>query len=61
MEHGMAVFVTYAAHLVDGNLITDQLSIGRKSETAGSYAPSPAVAGALNAYGLFGGNFHREG
>ena len=61
MENSVAIFATYAAHLVDGNLITDQLSIGRKSAKTGPDPPSPATAGGLNTHGTFEGKFHRAG
>jgi len=57
MENSIAVFVTYAAHLVDGNLITNKLSIGRKSAKTGPDPPSPAIVGGLNTHGLFEGKY----
>jgi len=60
MENGFAIFVTYAAHLVDGNLITDLLSIGRKSVKTGPDPPYPAKAGGLNTHALFEGKHKRN-
>ena len=60
MENNLAVFVTYAAHLVDGNLITDKLSIGRKSAETGPDPPAPAIVGGLNTHGVFEGEYYRE-
>ena len=60
MENDLAVFVTYAAHLVDGNLITNKLSIGRKSAKTGPDPPSPAIVGGLNTHGVFEGGYYRE-
>jgi len=57
MGNGIAVFVTYAAHLVDGNLITNQLSIGRKSVRTGPDPPSPAIVGGLNTHAVFEGEY----
>ncbi|KAF9522785.1 heme-thiolate peroxidase [Crepidotus variabilis] len=56
MENGLAVFVTYAAHLVDGNLITDLLSIGGKSDLTGPDPPAPATVGGLNTHAVFEGD-----
>ncbi|KAF8200337.1 Chloroperoxidase [Pholiota molesta] len=42
MGNDIAVFVTYAAHLVDGNLLTDRLSI--------------AIVGGLDTHGVFEGD-----
>jgi hypothetical protein len=55
MEVGTARFVTYAAFVVDGNPITDLLSIGRKSILTG-VLPEPAIVGGLNTHGVFEGD-----
>lgn len=55
MHNGLAIFVTYAAHLVDGNLLTDLLSIGRKTYLTGPDPPTPAVVGGLNTHDVFEG------
>lgn len=55
MEHDTAVFVTYAAHLVDGNLVTDLLSIGGKTRKTGPDPPAPAIVGGLNTHAVFEG------
>ncbi|KAF6744141.1 aromatic peroxygenase precursor [Ephemerocybe angulata] len=55
MENGIAKFVTYAAFVVDGNPITDLLSIGRKSVLTGDLA-DPAIVGGLNTHGVFEGD-----
>jgi hypothetical protein len=57
MEPGTAVFVTYAAHLVDGNLVTDLLSIGEKTRKTGPDPPAPAIVGGLNTHAVFEGMF----
>ncbi|KAF5327645.1 hypothetical protein D9619_004131 [Psilocybe cf. subviscida] len=57
MGNDLAVFVTYAAHLVvDGNLITDLLSIGGKTPSTGPDPPSPAIVGGLNTHAVFEGD-----
>lgn len=56
MGNDLAIFVTYAAHLVDGNLITDLLSIGGKSSATGPDPPAPAIVGGLNTHGVFEGD-----
>ncbi len=43
-------FVTYAAHLVDGNLLTDLLSIGGKTSETGEDPPAPAIVGGLDTH-----------
>ncbi|KAJ2914364.1 heme-thiolate peroxidase, partial [Candolleomyces efflorescens] len=52
LENSIAVFVTYAAMLTDGNLLTNKLSIGRKSSRTGPDPPPPATAGGLSTPGL---------
>ena len=56
MGNDIAVFVTYAAHLVDGNLLTDLLSIGGKSAKTGPNPPSPAIVGGLDTHAVFEGD-----
>ncbi|KAJ3500794.1 heme-thiolate peroxidase [Agrocybe chaxingu] len=56
MENTLAIFVTYAAHLVDGNLITDLLSIGHKTPLTGPDPPAPATVGGLNTHAVFEGD-----
>ncbi|KAF9477466.1 aromatic peroxygenase precursor [Pholiota conissans] len=56
MGNDLAIFVTYAAHLVDGNLLTDLLSIGGKSLKTGPSPPAPAIVGGLNTHGVFEGD-----
>ncbi|KAF8994353.1 Chloroperoxidase [Cyathus striatus] len=56
MEHFLAVFVTYAAMLVDGNLITDLMSIGGATPATGPAPPKPAQAGGLNTHVVFEGD-----
>jgi hypothetical protein len=56
MDFGLAVFVTYASHLVDGNLLTDRLSIGSKTPLTGPDPPAPAIVGGLDTHAVFEGD-----
>jgi len=56
MHNGLALFVAYGAHLVDGNLITDKLSIGGKTRLTGPDPPAPATVAGLNTHALFEGD-----
>ena len=58
MGNDLAVFVTYAAFLVDGNIITNLLSIGGKSPETGPDPPKPAIVGGLDTHGVFEGQGH---
>ena len=55
MGNDLAVLVTYAAFIVDGNPITNLLSIGGKTKRTGRDPPNPAVVAGLNAHGFFEG------
>ncbi|KAJ2925174.1 heme-thiolate peroxidase, partial [Candolleomyces eurysporus] len=56
MENKFAIFVTYLAHLFNGNLVTDLLSIGGKTRKTGPSPPPPAHAGGFNVHGTFEGD-----
>lgn len=56
MENQLAVFTTYVAHILNGNLVTDLLSIGGKTRKTGMDAPAPAIIGGLNTHGTFEGD-----
>ncbi|TFK18281.1 Cloroperoxidase [Coprinopsis marcescibilis] len=56
MENFAARFTTYAAHLVDGNPITDLISIGEKTRKTGPDPPSPAIVGGISNHGTFEGD-----
>ncbi|RXW17616.1 heme-thiolate peroxidase [Candolleomyces aberdarensis] len=56
MENQFAIFVTYVAHLMNGNLVTDLLSIGGKTPRTGPDPPAPAHAGGFNVHGTFEGD-----
>jgi len=56
MGNDLAVFVTYAALLVDGNPITNLLSIGGKTPLTGIDPPKPAIVGGLDTHAVFEGD-----
>ncbi|TEB20542.1 hypothetical protein FA13DRAFT_1837000, partial [Coprinellus micaceus] len=56
MESQTARFTTYAAFLVDGNLVTDLVSIGEKTRKTGPDPPKPAIVGGLNTHAVFEGD-----
>lgn len=56
MGNDLAVFVTYAAFLVDGNLVTNRLSIGGKTSETGPNPPAPAIVGGLDTHAVFEGD-----
>ena len=58
MDHGAAVTAAYLGHLLNGNLVTDLLSIGGKTPKTGPPPPPPAHAGGLNVHGTFEGKYH---
>lgn len=55
MQNRIAIFVTYAALIVDGNPITNLLSIGGKTIRTGIDPPKPAIVGGLNTHAVFEG------
>ncbi len=55
MENGLAKFITYSAFVVDGNPITNLISIGGKSSDTGEDPPEPAIVGGLSAHAVFEG------
>ncbi|KAH7103082.1 heme-thiolate peroxidase [Auriculariales sp. MPI-PUGE-AT-0066] len=56
MEYNLATLVTYGGMLVDGNQLTNLLSIGGISPLTGPSPPLPALAGGLNVHGTFEGD-----
>ncbi|KAJ3516658.1 heme-thiolate peroxidase [Agrocybe chaxingu] len=54
--NGAAIFAAYGALLVDGNPITDLVSIGGKTPLTGPDTPPPAIVGGLNTHGTFEGD-----
>lgn len=55
MGNDLAIFVTYGAMLVDGNLVTNLLSIGGKTPRTGPTPPQPAIVGGLDTHAVFEG------
>ena len=55
MANDIAVFVTYGAFLVDGNPLTNLLSIGGKTPLTGPDPPKPAIVGGLDTHAVFEG------
>jgi hypothetical protein len=55
MGNDLALFITYGAMLVDGNLVTNLLSIGGKTSGTGPDPPNPAIVGGLNTHAVFEG------
>ena len=58
MGHDIAEFLVYMAHLSDGNLVTDLLSIGKRTSLTGQDPPDAPAAGGLNKHGTFEGAFY---
>ena len=55
MGNDLAISVTYAAFLVDGNMITNLLSIGGKTPKTGPDPPKPAIVGGLDTHSVLEG------
>ena len=55
MANDLAVFVTWGAFLVDGNHLTNWMSIGQKSAATGPDPPEPAIVGGLDTHKVFEG------
>jgi hypothetical protein len=55
MGNDLAVLVTWGAFLVDGNHLTNLMSIGEKSTATGPAPPPPAIVGGLNTHTVFEG------
>ncbi|CAD6892422.1 unnamed protein product [Tilletia controversa] len=56
MAQPLASFLAFGAHLVDGNFLSNLMSIGGKSSATGQDPPAPATVGGLNTHGLFEGD-----
>lgn len=56
MDWDLATLVTWGAFLVDGNHLTNLMSIGQKSAETGKNPPTPAIVGGLNTHGVFEGD-----
>ncbi|KAF7972385.1 hypothetical protein HWV62_18102 [Athelia sp. TMB] len=56
MGNDLAVLVTWGAFIVDGNHLTNLMSIGEKTGGTGPFPPAPAIVGGLNTHGVFEGD-----
>ncbi|KIJ50106.1 hypothetical protein M422DRAFT_160051 [Sphaerobolus stellatus SS14] len=56
MDNNTAILITYASMLIDGNPVTNLMSIGGKSPLTGPDPPKPAIAGGLNTHAGFEGD-----
>ncbi|KAF5359269.1 hypothetical protein D9756_003077 [Leucocoprinus leucothites] len=56
MEYFLALNVVYTGILVDGNVVTNLLSIGGKSSLTGEDPPAPATVAGLNTHGPLEGD-----
>jgi unspecific peroxygenase len=60
MGNDLAVLVAWGAFLVDGNQLTNLMSIGQKSNSTGTDPPPPAIVGGLNTHKVFEGGLNPE-
>ncbi|KIJ30163.1 hypothetical protein M422DRAFT_187474 [Sphaerobolus stellatus SS14] len=56
MDNGLATLLAYATMLVDGNPLTNLMSIGGKSPLTGMDPPQPAIVGGLDTHAVFEGD-----
>ncbi|KIJ33933.1 hypothetical protein M422DRAFT_182714, partial [Sphaerobolus stellatus SS14] len=56
MDNRLALILTYATMLVDGNPLTNLMSIGGKSALTGLDPPKPAIIGGLDTHAVFEGD-----
>jgi len=56
MDVETAILLTYSTMLVDGNVVTNLMSIGGKSPLTGPDPPKPAIVGGLNTHAVFEGD-----
>lgn len=55
MDNTLARFLAYGTFLVDGNVVTNEMSIGSKSAATGPDPPAPAIVGGLDTHAVFEG------
>ncbi len=55
MDNTVARFLAYGTFLVDGNVITNEMSIGSKTPATGPDPPAPAIVGGLDTHAVFEG------
>ena len=60
MDNNTAILITYASMLIDGNPVTNLMSIGEKSPLTGPDPPKPANVGGLNTHAGFEGRCIRN-
>lgn len=51
MGYDFSIFATYAAMLLNGNIVTNKLSIGEQTPKTGEDYPGAPPAGGLNTHG----------
>ena len=56
MGNDLAILVAWGAFLVDGNHLTNLMSIGEKSTATGPDPAKPAIVGGLNTHKVFEGS-----
>jgi hypothetical protein len=56
MGNDLAIFLVYNALLVDGNVLTNLLSIGGLTPLTGTPPPAPAIAAGIDHHGTFEGD-----
>ncbi|GJJ14082.1 hypothetical protein Clacol_008339 [Clathrus columnatus] len=56
LGNDFAKFLVYQAHLIDGNPLTNLISIGMKTPLTGPDPPQPASIGGLSLHGTFEGD-----
>jgi len=56
MANGLAVFSAWGGFIVDGNHLTNLMSIGQKSPKTGPDPPAPAIVGGLSTHRVFEGD-----
>ncbi|KJA13294.1 hypothetical protein HYPSUDRAFT_151752 [Hypholoma sublateritium FD-334 SS-4] len=56
MDNTLARFLAYGTFLVDGNVVTNEMSIGSKSAATGPDPPAPAIVGGLDTHAVFEGD-----
>ncbi|TFK21406.1 Cloroperoxidase [Coprinopsis marcescibilis] len=56
MNNRLARFATYSTFLLDGNIVTNLVSIGGKSNRTGVDPPFPAIVGGMSNHGTFEGD-----
>ncbi|KIJ42638.1 hypothetical protein M422DRAFT_85577, partial [Sphaerobolus stellatus SS14] len=58
MDNSLAIQLVYATMLVDGNPLTNLMSIGAKSSLTGPDPPKPAIVGGVDTHAVLEGMLH---